>query len=104
MNVSYVTKNFMFTLEDNYIIEKDALLEDSYLSEIYTTSLLHYVIYSLICSLQGIIGIVGNILTLIIILTLKSRTNVHILMIYLAVADILVSSQFPLGMNVHVCL
>ena len=50
---------------------------------------LHFLILTTMPSLQGFVGIVGNILTLISIGKLKSRTNVHILMIYLALADII---------------
>ena len=90
MNVSNVTE------QDNSFTDKNELFED--ISDLYDTTLLRYVIFTAIRSLQAIVGILGNILTLILIGTLKSKINVHILMIYLGVADLLVSSQFPLAM------
>ena len=93
MNVSNITE------QNNYFSDNKESSKDNKLSDLYSTSLLRYAIYSTLCSLEGVVGIIGNILTLIIIRTLKSRTNVHILMAYLAVADILVCCQFPLELS-----
>ena len=99
MNVSNVTE------QNNYFIDQNESFEDSKLSYLYSTSMLHYTIYTMVCSLGGVVGIIGNSLTLIIIRTLKSRTNVHIFMAYLAVADILVCCLFPLELYrfAHIC-
>ena len=103
MNVSKIREQFIFTSEGNNFTEKDALLGDNNLSEKYVISFLRYIIYTTVRSLQAVVGIVGNTLSLIIIGTLRSRTNVHILMIYLAVADIMVSCQCPLAMYIFAC-
>ena len=46
--------------------------------------------------LQVIIGIIGNGLTLHIIRNRKVLTNGHILMVYLAISDLLISCMVPL--------
>ena len=51
--------------------------------------------FEAIRTVQVIVGIVGNALTLIIIYNLKHRVNGHIIMMYLAVTDILVCCMFP---------
>ena len=45
--------------------------------------------YNIIRILQAITGIIGNTSTLILIKNLKSRTNGHLAMAYLAISDIL---------------
>ena len=54
-------------------------------------------VYFGIRTCQVIVGIIGNICTLIIISKLKHRVNGHIVMIYLAVSDILVSCMLPMS-------
>ena len=44
-----------------------------------------------------IVGLIGNICTLIIIAKLKHRVNGHIIMVYLAVSDILVCCMLPMS-------
>ena len=46
---------------------------------------------------QAVVGITGNILTLIIISKLKHRVNGHIVMVYLAVTDTLVCCILPMS-------
>ena len=69
-------------------------------TEIYLKSTMRFSMYTTIRGLEVVIGIIGNILTLIIINKLRNRSNVHILMIYLAVSDILVSTIYPLDVYV----
>ena len=96
MNVSNVPE------QDNNFTHKHELFEVSNdLSGMYLKSFLRLLTLTTMHSLHGIVGIAGNILTLIIIGKLKSRINIHILMIYLAVADIMVSCQFPLANYIH---
>ena len=66
-------------------------------TEIYLESTIQFSIYTTIRGLEVVIGIIGNILTLIIIKKIKYCSNIHILMIYLAVCDILVSAINPFG-------
>ena len=63
--------------------------------EIFTTSVLRFTIYSSIRSLEVIFGLLGNILTLVIIKHLRHRSNGHIGMTYLAVSDILTILTYP---------
>ena len=56
-----------------------------------------FAVYFGIRTVQVIIGIIGNILTLMIISKLKHRVNGHIIMVYLAVSDILVSCMLPMS-------
>ena len=69
-------------------------------SERYLMSPIRYGIYSGIRIIESIIGITGNILTLIIIKALKNRTNGHIIMGYLAIFDALVSCSLPLAIYI----
>ena len=61
----------------------------------------HFAGYEIIRILQAIIGVTGNIMTLIIIKNLKSRANGHILITYLAVSDILVCCVAPMPVMVY---
>ena len=70
-------------------------------SERYMMSPIRYGIYTGIRIIECIIGIIGNILTLIIIKALKNRTNGHTIMGYLAVFDILVSCCLPLAIYIN---
>ena len=56
-----------------------------------------FLVYFRIRVVQVIVGIVGNICTLIIIAKLKYRVNGHIIMIYLAVSEILVCCMLPMS-------
>ena len=58
---------------------------------------LHIIVYYTIRYFNAIIGIVGNTMTLIILKRLKSLSNGHILMAYLAFTDVLVSCIIPLS-------
>ena len=62
----------------------------------YKSSTLRFATYITIRCLQALIGIPGNIFTLIIIYKMKQRVNLHIIMIYLALFDIAVSCLVPL--------
>ena len=48
------------------------------------------ILYLAVRYLQSIVGLIGNVFTLIIIKNLKSTMNGHILMAYLAISDIYV--------------
>ena len=63
--------------------------------EAYMTSLDRFVLYDGVRIIQMITGIIGNVMTLCIIGKLKVLKNGHILMIYMAVSDILVSCMVP---------
>ena len=56
----------------------------------------YYTIFTTIRCIQVIFTIIANVMTLIVLGKLKYLTNGHILMVYLAVFDILVSSSFAL--------
>ena len=56
----------------------------------------YYTIFTTIRCIQVIFTIIANVMTLIVLGKLKYLTNWHILMVYLAVFDILVSSSFVL--------
>ena len=56
-----------------------------------------FLIYFGIRLAQVTVGIIGNGCTLIIIFRLKHRVNGHIIMVYLAVSDILVSCMLPVS-------
>ena len=62
----------------------------------YKNSTERFAIYMAIRYLQALIGIPGNIFTLIIIYKMKQRTNLHIIMFYLALFDIAVFCLVPL--------
>ena len=64
--------------------------------EIFAKSVLRFTIYSSVCSLQVIFGLVANVLTLVIIKQLIHRSNGHIGMTYLAVSDVLAILTYPL--------
>ena len=72
------------------------IAEEISLSERFAKSTLRFSVYTTIRSLEVVFGIYGNILTLIIMKRLKYRSNGHILMIYLAVSDIILSCTFPI--------
>ena len=61
------------------------------------SSLYRFAIYGGIRIIQMIIGFVGNGLTIHIIRNLKVLTNGHILMTYMAIAQILVNCVVPLA-------
>ena len=69
---------------------------DRFLSN-YNDSLICVLIYNGIRCLQMIMVITGNGMTLQIIRNLKVVRNGHLLLIYLAISDILVSSMVPLA-------
>ena len=100
MNTTNATELSLATTQSITDTSDTITSEDKSPSELYLTSFTRFVIYSTIRSLEAIIGIIGNILTLIVIGTLKYRSNVHTLMIYLAVSDILVCSGFPLAVYI----
>ena len=56
-----------------------------------------FLIYFGIRVAQAVVGITGNVLTLIIISKLKHRVNGHIAMVYLAITDILVCCILPMS-------
>ena len=64
---------------------------------LFRKSNIHLLIYLFLRLVVATSGILGNCVTLDILKKLKSRSNGHILMVYLAVTDILVCSTFPLG-------
>ena len=56
-----------------------------------------HLVYSGLRLAQVTVGLIGNVLTLIIISKLKHRANGHIIMVYLAVSDILVCCMLPMS-------
>ena len=62
----------------------------------YQKSVVRFATYIAIRYLQALVGITGNIFTLVIIYRIKQRTNLHIIMIYLALSDIAVPCLVPL--------
>ena len=70
-------------------------------SENYLHSPYRFSLYSGIRCIECIIGITGNIFTLIILKKFKSRTKGHILIVYLAIFDTLLSSVFQLAVYMN---
>ena len=68
-------------------------------TEIYLKSTMRFSVYTTIRGLEVVIGVIGNILTLIIIKKLRNRSNVHMLIMYLAVCDISVSAYLIIGIT-----
>ena len=62
----------------------------------YKTSVVRFSTYMAIRYVQALIGMTGNICTLVIIFKMKHRTNLHIIMVYLALSDIAVPCLVPL--------
>ena len=81
--------NFSCTYINNTCVDEEELNLD----EINT----QFLIYFGIRMAQATVGIIGNVMTLIIIFKLKHRVNGHITMVYLAVSDILVSCILPMS-------
>ena len=63
--------------------------------EAFAKGSLRFTIYSSIRTLEVIFGLVGNILTLVIIKQLRYRSIGHIGMTYLAMSDILTNLTYP---------
>ena len=76
-------------LNNTFLDEKDHLQLD----KISTEDL----VYLGLRLAQITVGLIGNVLTLIIISKLKHRVNGHIIMVYLAVSDILVCCMLPMS-------
>ncbi len=62
------------------------------------SSVSYEAIYVGIRGLQSVIGAAGNALTLIILSKLKSLSNGHILMVYLAISDLLICLAAPFSL------
>ena len=62
----------------------------------YTRSAVRFWVYTGVWFLQVVVGIMGNVLTLLIIFKLKPRLNAHITMVYLAASYILSSCTMPI--------
>ena len=62
----------------------------------YKTSTERFATYMAIRYLQAFVGMTGNICTLVIIFKMKHKTNLHIIMVYLALSDIAVPCLVPL--------
>ena len=76
------------TLNNTHLDEHQLHMNDSHTQ---------FLIYFGIRVAQAVVGIIGNILTLIIISKLKHRVNGHIIMVYVAVTDILVCCILPMS-------
>ena len=63
----------------------------------YLASSTRFIAYNIARCCQALIGIPANIITLFIIKSLRLRLNMHIIMVYLAVSDILASVPLPLA-------
>ena len=64
--------------------------------ETFAKSSLRFTIYSSVRTVEVIFGLVGNILTLVIIKQLRHRSIGHTGMTYLAMSDILTSLTYPI--------
>ena len=65
-------------------------------SDAYKHKTLFYFLFTFFRCLQVMFGLYGNVLTLMVLRSLKCLSNGHILMVYLAVFDILVCTFYPL--------
>ena len=63
----------------------------------YLLSSERFIAYSLARSCQVYVGIPANITTLIVIKRLRIRLNMHIIMVYMAISDILSSATLPMA-------
>ena len=82
---------------DFFLSSTDSYFSDLNIDQGFARSALRFIIYTAGRSLEVIIGLIGNILTLIIIKRRKYATNRHILMVYLAISDLLLAFTFPLS-------
>ena len=76
-----------------YIFLNNTFVDEKDLDKISTEDL----VYLGLRLAQVTVGLIGNVLTLIIISKLKHRLNGHIIMVYLAVSDILVCCMLPMS-------
>ena len=72
-------------------------LTNSAVQNTYFSSSTRFILKTIIRCCQILIGISANIMTLIIIKRLRLRLNMHIIMVYLALADILVLATLLVG-------
>ena len=63
----------------------------------YLLSSERFITYSVARCCQVCVGISANIMTLSIIQRLRLRLNMHIIMVYMAISDILSSSTLPMS-------
>ena len=63
----------------------------------YLGSSVRFLIFSMVRYCQVLVGIPANIMTLLIIKRLHIRLNMHIIMVYMAISDILASATLPIG-------
>ena len=101
-----ITADRIFGQEDNTVNTSrmyDRTVNKSYTNNMtnslqegdYLESYTRFIVYNIIRCCQIAIGIIANALTLLILKRLRHRLNVHILMVYLATSDILVSCMLP---------
>ena len=67
----------------------------------YLLSFTRFILYSTARCCQFFIGIPGNIMTLMIVWRLRYRLNMHIIMVYMAVSDILSAVTLPMAIFIH---
>ena len=85
-------------LYDNQTIQSnltDALI--FWAQSAYLVSSTRFIVYNIARCCQALIGVPANIMTLLIIKRIRFRLNMHIIMIYLAVSDILSSATIPMS-------
>ena len=85
-------------LYDNQTIQSnltDALI--FWAQSAYLVSSTRFIVYNIARCCQALIEVPANIMTLLIIKRIRFRLNMHIIMIYLAVSDILSSATIPMS-------
>ena len=63
----------------------------------YLLSSTRFITYSVARCCQVSVGVPANLMTLLIIKRIRFRLNMHIIMIYMAVSDIISSATLPMG-------
>ena len=83
--------------------EKEAIqnnlskITNSPIQDAYLLSSTRFIVYNVARCCQVCVGVPANIMTLLIIKRLRFRLNMHIIMMYMAVSDIVSSATLPIG-------
>ena len=83
-------------LLDNQTIQNN-LSDITNFQSAYLISSTRFIAYNIARCCQVSVGVPANLLTLLIIKRIRFRLNMHIIMIYMAVSDIISSATLPMG-------
>ena len=82
------------SLYDNQTIQEN--ITNSSNQSVYLSSSIRFFAYSVARCCQVCIGVPGNLMTLVIIQRIRFHLNMHVIMKYMAISDILSSATVPL--------